>query len=309
VGDLTEARILIADDEIANVRLLERLLTQAGYHNILTTTDARQVRAVFEELQPDLILLDLVMPHLDGVAVMGQLPIPEGAYVPVLVLTADATLEAKQRALAAGAKDFLTKPLDRVEVLLRIRNLLDTRYLYLELERQNRSLERTVAERTQRLLQSEKVATMGSLLAGVAHELNNPLAVITGHAHLLRERATESSLVARAEKIRVAAEQCARIVKNFLALARQRPPERSDVHFNTVVQEALEMLDSSCAPATSRSSAVSATGSPRSGPTPTSSIRSSSISWPMLSTRCEARRRRAGSRWRPGWTAGAGGCR
>ncbi|OLB93162.1 MAG: hypothetical protein AUH30_20660 [Candidatus Rokubacteria bacterium 13_1_40CM_68_15] len=242
MGDLNEARILVVDDEIANVRLLERLLKQTGYHNLVTTTDPRQVRALYDELQPDLILLDLMMPHLDGVAVMGQLSIPEGAYVPILVLTADVTMEAKQRALAAGAKDFLTKPFDRVEVLLRIKNLLDTRFLYLELDRQNRSLEQIVAERTQRLLQSEKVATMGSLLAGVAHELNNPLAVLTGHAHLLREGAKDESLAARAEKIRAAADRCARIVRNFLALARQQPPERRDVQLNTVVHEALEML-------------------------------------------------------------------
>ena len=134
MGDLNEARILIVDDELANVRLLERLLKQTGYHSIVTTTDPRQVRGLYDELRPDLILLDLMMPHLDGVAVMGQLAIPEDAYVPILVLTADITMEAKQRALAAGAKDFLTKPFDRVEVLLRIKNLLDTRFLYLELE-------------------------------------------------------------------------------------------------------------------------------------------------------------------------------
>src|SRR5207245_9582114 len=131
---------------------------------------------------------------LDGVAVMGELAIPAEAYVPILVLTADVTTEAKQRALAAGAKDFLTKPFDRVEVLLRIKNLLDTRFLYLELDRQNRSLEQIVAERTQRLLQSEKVATMGSLLAGVAHELNNRLAVLPRHAHLRREGAKAGCL-------------------------------------------------------------------------------------------------------------------
>src|SRR5207245_8370356 len=179
---------------------------------------------------------------LDGVAVMGELAIPAEAYVPILVLTADVTMAAKQRALAAGAKDFLTKPFDRIEVLLRIKNLLDTRFLYLELERQNRSLEAIVAERTQRLLQSEKIATMGSLLAGVAHELNNPLAVVMGQAHLLRSRATDPSLVQRADKITAGADRCARIVRNFLALARQRPPERTEVRVNRVVQEAVELL-------------------------------------------------------------------
>src|SRR5437899_2026880 len=242
MGDLNEARILIVDDELANVRLLERLLQQTGYRNLVTTTDPRQARGLYDELHPDLILLDLMMPPLDGVAVMGELAIPAEAYVPILVLTADVTMAAKQRALAAGAKDFLTKPFDRIEVLLRIKNLLDTRSLYLELERQNRSLEAIVAERTQRLLQSEKVATMGSLLAGVAHELNNPLAVLTGHAHLLREGAKDESLASRAEKIQAAADRCARIVKNFLALARQRPPERGAVSVNMVIQGALEML-------------------------------------------------------------------
>src|SRR5436309_1454581 len=236
MGDLNEARILIVDDELANVRLLERLLQQTGYRNLVTTTDPRQVRGLYDELHPDLILLDLMMPHLDGVAVMGELAIPAEAYVPILVLTADVTMAAKQRALAAGAKDYLTKPFDRVEVLLRIKNLLDTRFLYLELDRQNRSLEQIVAERTQRLLQSEKVATMGSLLAGVAHELNNPLAVLTGHAHLLREGAKDESLASRAEKIQAAADRCARIVKNFLALARQRPPERGAVPVNLVIE-------------------------------------------------------------------------
>ena len=120
--------------------------------------------------------------------------------------------------------------------------LIENGRLYFELDRQNRSLEDTVRERTGQLLQSEKVATMGSLLAGVAHELNNPLAVLLGQAHLLQRGAKDSSLVQRAEKITVAAERCCRIVKNFLALARQRPPERGDVVLNQVVQDAVELL-------------------------------------------------------------------
>jgi signal transduction histidine kinase len=242
VGELTDARILVVDDEPANVGLLQHLLDQAGYRNVRATTDSREVRTLYEEFQPDLILLDLMMPHLDGVGVIAQLPIPAGDYMPVLVLTADVSADAKQRALAAGAKDFLTKPFDRTEVLLRIKNLLETRFLYRELERHNRSLEQIVADRTQRLLQSEKVATMGSLLAGVAHELNNPLAVVMGQAHLLKELTEGSTLATRAEKLRVAAERCGRIVRNFLALARQRSPERGNVHLDRVIREALEML-------------------------------------------------------------------
>jgi len=111
-----------------------------------------------------------------------------------------------------------------------------------ELEAQNRSLEDTVRERTARLLQSEKVATMGSLLAGVAHELNNPLAALSGHAQLLRQSAQDPALVRRADKIQHAADRCVRIVRNFLSIARQRPPERSDVSLTRVVEEAVELL-------------------------------------------------------------------
>jgi signal transduction histidine kinase len=241
-ADPAQARILVVDDEPANVRLLERMLAEGGYRHVKSTTDPRQVIALYGELQPDLILLDLMMPHLDGIAVIQQLRIAEDVFLPILVLTADATSDAKKRALEAGAKDFLSKPFDRLEVMLRIRNLLDTRSLYLDLDRHNRSLEQIIAERTQRLVQSEKVATMGSLLAGVAHELNNPLAIVMGQSHLLRNGAREPALVQRAEKILAGADRCARIVRNFLALARQQPPERTPVALNSIVQEAVELL-------------------------------------------------------------------
>ncbi|HEY2991405.1 MAG TPA: response regulator [Methylomirabilota bacterium] len=240
---LRHARILVVDDEPANVLLLQRLLGDAGYAAVTTTTDSRRVLELYRSTRPDLIVLDLMMPHLDGIAVLEQLraEIPADTYVPVLVLTADATLEAKRRALASGARDFLTKPFEQFEALLRIKNLLETRQLHVALEQQNRSLEETVRQRTERLMQSEKVAAMGSLLAGVAHELNNPLTVLSGQAQLL-EGTADAGLARRAGQIRRAADRCVRIVRNFLSLARQHPPERMETSLTQVARGALELL-------------------------------------------------------------------
>src|SRR5438128_1583918 len=219
------------------------MLGDAGYAAVTTTTDSRRVLELYRSTRPDLIVLDLMMPHLDGIAVLEQLraEIPADAYVPVLVLTADATLEAKRRALASGARDFLTKPFEQFEALLRIKNLLETRQLHVALEQQNRSLEETVRQRTERLMQSEKVAAMGSLLAGVAHELNNPLTVLSGQAQLL-EGTADAGLARRAGQIRRAADRCVRIVRNFLSLARQHPPERMETSLTQVARGALELL-------------------------------------------------------------------
>jgi putative two-component system response regulator len=154
---LFQAHILIVDDQRPNVRLLERLLQQAGYAAAQGTSDPRQVAELFNELQPDLMLLDLHMPHMDGFAVMEALSprIPAGSYFPILVVTADITPEAKRRALSAGARDFLSKPFDTTEVLLRIKNLLETRFLHLQLQNQNQALEAKVRERTRELEQAQ----------------------------------------------------------------------------------------------------------------------------------------------------------
>lgn len=152
-----DAKILIVDDEPANVTLLERTLARWGYANHISTTDAREVVSLFEQHRPDIILLDLMMPHLDGFEVMEQLKplIPDSCYLPILVLTADITPEAKRKALAGGAKDFLTKPFDATELLLRIGNMLETRRLHLELQGHNQTLEERVRERTAELEDSQ----------------------------------------------------------------------------------------------------------------------------------------------------------
>ncbi len=140
---IQRARILIIDDEQPNVRLLERLLLTGGFSDVRGTTDSRQAVALFDEIKPDIVMLDLHMPHMDGFAVLEAIRArcEETDYLPILVLTADVGRESRERALAGGAKDFLTKPLERMEVLLRTRNLLETRYLHLALKAENRALE------------------------------------------------------------------------------------------------------------------------------------------------------------------------
>ena len=145
-----EARILIVDDQEPNVLLLERILRTAGYQNLMVSTDPRTALELFSGFDPDIVLLDLHMPHMDGFEVMEQLLplIPKNDYRPILVLTADVTQEAKRRALAGGAKDFLTKPFDSDEVVLRIGNMLQTRRLHRLLQGENELLEERVRERT-----------------------------------------------------------------------------------------------------------------------------------------------------------------
>ncbi|MDE3082592.1 MAG: EAL domain-containing protein [Acidobacteriota bacterium] len=126
-----DARVMMIDDNVANIVLLRAMLEREGMRHLATFTDARQAMAQLSEFDPDLVLLDLIMPHLDGYDVLHQIvQFAAGEYLPVLVLTADSSKDAVHRALELGANDFLAKPYDAVEVLLRVRNLLETRQLY-----------------------------------------------------------------------------------------------------------------------------------------------------------------------------------
>jgi putative two-component system response regulator len=147
---LCDARVLLVDDQELNLRFISQVLEKAGLHNITMTQDPYAVAALVALHTPDLIVVDLHMPGLDGFGVMEALrPQVEAAgYLPILVLTADVTDESRRKALDAGARDFLTKPINNQEVILRTKNLLETRKLYLDLEHQNATLEQRVAERT-----------------------------------------------------------------------------------------------------------------------------------------------------------------
>ncbi len=152
--NILDARILIVDDQESNVSLLEQLLSEAGYTSIASTMIPQEVCALHRKNRYDLILLDLQMPGLDGFQVMDGLKTNAAeSYLPVIVLTAQPG--HKLRALQAGAKDFISKPFDLVEVKTRIHNMLEVRLLYKQLENYNTMLEQTVLERTAELRESE----------------------------------------------------------------------------------------------------------------------------------------------------------
>jgi signal transduction histidine kinase len=198
---LLPMKILIVDDEPVNVALLEDLLQISGFEQLRSTTDPRRVQALCREFRPDLILLDLNMPYLDGFGVLAQLgeEVTAADCLPILVLTADINLDTKRRALAAGATDFLTKPFDHVEVILRISNLLRVRHQHLQLTDQKQLLESAVRERTAELsqtldqlrnaqgqiIQQERLSALGSMTAGIAHDFNNVLSLILGYSEML----------------------------------------------------------------------------------------------------------------------------
>jgi PAS domain S-box-containing protein len=153
-SEILGARILVVDDQEVNVRLLTQLLSETGYTNVTATMNPLDVCALHRRNRYDLILLDLQMPGMDGFQVIEGLKTNQAdGYLPVLVITAQPG--HKLRALQAGAKDFISKPFDLVEVKTRIRNMLEVRLLYKKLEHYNQQLEQTVQERTAELRESE----------------------------------------------------------------------------------------------------------------------------------------------------------
>ena len=190
--DTWEPKFFLVDDQEMNIHLLERILKRQGFVHIESTIDSTDAIAQILAYEPDLILLDYHMPVKSGIDILRDLKqfVPASVYLPVIVLTADTSSEAKQQALSQGAKDFLAKPLDRAEVVLRIQNLLETRFLYLQLQRQNDELQGTLSKLKSaqaQLVANEKMASLGQLTAGIAHEINNPINFVSSNVGPVRQ--------------------------------------------------------------------------------------------------------------------------
>jgi CheY-like chemotaxis protein len=197
----TSAKILIIDDEPANVELLEAIIRLTGFAETRGTTDPRQALAIAAEMGPDLVLLDLSMPVVSGYELLGQLRAAREPddFLPIIVLTADVNPKTRRRALQDGANDFITKPFSNDEVVLRCKNLLEVRALHRTLQSQNARLEERVAQRTQELeralaglkgaqehqVQVERLRALSEMSNGIALDFNNQLTVLIGYTDLL----------------------------------------------------------------------------------------------------------------------------
>lgn len=202
--DFLKAKILIVDDEPANISLLEDILENEGYTYFRSTQDSRKALDMYKEIRPDLVLLDLNMPYLDGFQVMEQLKEQEkNSYAPVLVLTAQPDRNIRIRALAAGARDFIGKPFDITEVVQRISNMLEIRLLHNEIRDQNQVLEEKVQARTHELEKSRQEAILR--LGRAAEYRDNETGM-----HVIRMSRLSKKL---AEEIGLTREQCQLILQ------------------------------------------------------------------------------------------------
>jgi two-component system sensor histidine kinase/response regulator len=230
------AHILIVDDKVANIELLEDLLEQNGYTNVKSTTDPRQVVGLVASFNPDIILLDLMMPYMSGFEVMEELnkTISIDTYIPILVLTAEISFESKRRALTGGAKDFLSKPFDLSEVSMRIRNLLETRYLYQLIESKNLKLTIKVIERTNDLEIAYKEISKANkelesldkakleFLNIISHEIRTPLNGIKGFTEILKKRIDSPQLLEFLQYLEISAERLEKFSYQALLIAQLR---------------------------------------------------------------------------------------
>jgi len=260
----TNARILIVDDQERNIATLSQILGRAGYAICISITDPAEALSKFADVQPDLLLLDWHMEPLSGLDFIEELKarVPADEMPPIVVLTADISPETRREALAVGATDFLSKPLDASEVLLRIRNLLQVRLLHRRLQNARHELEAEVRERTnelehtlaelrsvqQQVVQQERLRALGAMAAGVAHDFNNALMIIRGYSDMF---ARQPQSYGDAEQVRAAfqtisaaagnAADTVNRLREFYRPYRKGEEDRRPIDLNALIREAVQL--------------------------------------------------------------------
>ena len=238
---LKEARILMVDDDVSSTCLMTNFLNRIGYSQLRSLNDSTLVFEAIETFTPDLILLDLAMPGLNGFEILGALRADrQNETIPVLVLTGDPSAKNKRRALATGATDLLVKPFDPSEVSMRIRNLLYARFLRLEIQEQNHLLEERVRQRTGELeraladlqaaqrqaVQQERLSAFGEMAGGVVHDFSNALMSVIGYSEMLLSnsaaRADEATTLEYLRIINTAGRDGAHVVSRLRDFYRPR---------------------------------------------------------------------------------------
>jgi signal transduction histidine kinase len=223
-------RVLIVEDNPADAELLELQLVSGGYApSVLRVQTAMEMQTALDAEEWDLILSDYMMPRFTGMQALELLK-AAGKDIPFILISGSAGDDIAITAMRAGAHDFFAKG--------------SLALLVSAIQRETREAELRSIARAQReqLHQNEKLAALGTLLAGIAHELNNPLSVIMHQVTLLQAELNDDPRQTRAERVLRAVSACSRIIKNFLALARHEPPRREPVSINEVVRAAIDLV-------------------------------------------------------------------
>jgi signal transduction histidine kinase len=257
---LRRTKILIIGDRLQDVEFLERILLRIRIENFRSTTDSAASLGLFKEFQPDLVLIDWLMADVNGRAVLEQLRamIPAGSFIPIVVLMEDVAPGTRQLALASGANELITKPIDACEVVLRIANMVQVRLAHVRQSEQKQALEETVRQRTfdlkqalsdlrssqQRLAQTQRLSVVGTMASGIAHDFNNALMLIMGSGEILlndaeRQRLTRENAVPLLSDILTAARDASTLVGQLRKFSRSGETEEvhQPVDLNAVIEQ------------------------------------------------------------------------
>jgi signal transduction histidine kinase len=259
---LRRTKILIIEHELTDLHFLERILRRVRIENFRSTTDSRAALVLFQEFRPDLVLINWVIPDVNGRTVVEQLRamIPIGSFIPILILLADMTSDARQLALASGANELITKPIDACEVVLRIANMVQVRLAHIRLYEQKFALEETVRQRTldlkqavtalrsseQKLATTQRLSAVGTMASGIAHDFNNALMLIMGSGEIMLEDAeggvlTKETAVPLLHEILTAARDASTLVGQLRKFSRSGEIEEvhQPVDLNALIEQSI----------------------------------------------------------------------